>query len=101
MGDLEQPGSTIPGRRLRPRLPGGLEDGTLFLHNTRVTDAGLCFLSELRDLYSLHLNDTAVTDAGLEHLRGFHLNHVGLSGTRVTPAAIERLRNAMPGVEFD
>ncbi len=96
----------------------------LVLCGTRITDAGLARLPRLPRLAWLDLAGTAVTDRGLEHLlrwpalRRLDLSHtavtgkglavlerlprlerLSLHGTRVPPAAVERLRKRHPGLK--
>ena len=42
---------------------------SLYLNETKVTDAGLVHLKELKKLEVLFLNDTKVTDAGAKELQ--------------------------------
>ncbi len=59
----------------------------LFLDGTNVTDAGLANLEGLTSLRWLALSKTRVTDAGLVHLRGLvHLEVLQLNDTTVTDA---------------
>ena len=57
---------------------------------TRVTDAELEQLKELKNLRELNLGDTAITDAGLEHLKylkklqSLILEHTQLNGAGIT-----------------
>lgn len=65
----------------------------LRLTRTRITDDGLAHLKGLTNLKTLDLHHTAVTDGGLKHLMGLPLKNVGVSGTKVTAAGLERLKS--------
>ena len=61
----------------------------LDLGSTNVTDEGLANLEGLTSLHSLDLNGTQVTDAGLVHLKGLiQLEELGLAHTPVTDAGL-------------
>lgn len=63
----------------------------LFLGRSRISDHGLGSIQELR-LSRLHLDNTRVGDAGVKYLSGMEsLQVLGLSGTKVTDAALEYL----------
>ena len=65
----------------------------LYLKDTLVTDAGLTHLNELKSLRALSLRGTKVTDAGLWHLREFKgLEALSLNGTAVTDAGLAHLK---------
>ena len=68
----------------------------LQLSGNRITDQGLANLSDLTNLVHLYLDDNpGITDAGLEHLRdqvSSNLQELGLQGTSVTRAGLEKLR---------
>ncbi len=70
----------------------------LDLSKTGVTDEHLRLMHEIglhTLLARLDLNHTAVTDAGLAHLDGcIFLMELNLTGTKVTPAAVERFKKA-------
>lgn len=64
----------------------------LSLRRTKVTDAGLRTISEIRGLQGLFLTETAVTDEGLAHFAGMpELLALELSKTRVTDDGIRVL----------
>jgi hypothetical protein len=80
----------------------------LDLGNTGVTDDHLKLMHEIGLhvlLARLDLSNTAVTDAGLDHLDGcIFLMELNLSGTKVTPAAVQRFnlnRQADPRVKVN
>jgi hypothetical protein len=70
----------------------------LHLYRTKVTDAGLKELAELKGLKELHLQETKVTDAGLKELAGLKgLQELHLRGCReVTDAGVAELQKALP-----
>jgi Leucine-rich repeat (LRR) protein len=64
----------------------------LSLAGTRVTDAGVKKLKELKNLTSLDLAWTQVSDARLVELKGLkNLTELRLLGTRVTDAGLDKL----------
>jgi thiol-disulfide isomerase/thioredoxin len=66
---------------------------TLYLDGARVTDAGLKELKELKGLRKLDLSGTQVTDAGLRDFQELkELRHLDLRGTRVTDAGLKELK---------
>ena len=66
----------------------------LNLRGTKVTDAGLAHLANIKSLTQLHLERTAVTDAGLAHLSGLeNLEYLNLYGTQITDAGLAHLQN--------
>lgn len=70
----------------------GLSVHTLWLSSSRITDAGLAHLKEIRDLQGLTLNHTEVTDAGLIHLKAVtHLKELFISDTHITDAGLAHL----------
>jgi hypothetical protein len=62
----------------------------------KVSDGGLAHLKGLPRLHNLWLDNLPITDAGLEHLKGLRLDTLGVANTKVTPAAVEKLRKEMP-----
>src|SRR5262249_39814863 len=59
------------------------------LRGTKVTDAGLKVLKDLRNLQTLELAGTEVTDAGLKDLKDLkNLHELYLSGTKVTDTGL-------------
>ena len=66
----------------------------LNLKDTKITDAGLKHLVNLKNLKKLHLERTAVTDEGLANLSELsNLNYLNLYGTKVTDAGLDKLTN--------
>jgi hypothetical protein len=73
----------------------------LELGRDQITDAGMKSIGKLRRLSELLLDETRVTDAGLVDLEGLgSLKKIYLRDTTVTDLGIERLRQALPGVEI-
>jgi hypothetical protein len=65
----------------------------LDLGGTKITDAGLAPVSELRNLTRLHLERTAITDAGLACVAKLrNLEYLNLYGTAATDAGLQHLR---------
>lgn len=65
---------------------------SLNLAGSKVTDAGLSKLADLKNLRRLHLEKTGVTDAGLANLKGMtNLEYLNLYGTQVTDAGLSNL----------
>jgi Leucine-rich repeat (LRR) protein len=68
---------------------------TLHLSNTRVTDAGLQKLVELKKLNYMHLNGLPLTDDAVNSLLKLKsLSILELNGTKITPAGFDRLTAA-------
>jgi serine/threonine protein kinase len=63
----------------------------LNLRGTLVTDAALERLSRFPLLQRLDLSNTAITDAGLKHLTDMELRNLNLCGTKVTDTGIKNL----------
>jgi internalin A len=69
----------------------------LGLDDTRVTDAGLRQLGELKDLSELSLRNTDITDVGMKELSQLKgLKELDTSGTRVTVQGKAGLRVSLP-----
>src|SRR5262245_37392912 len=67
------------------------------LDTTKVTDAGLRELKELKSLQLLNLSGTKVTDAGLKELKELKsLRSLYLRHTKVTDAGVKELQAALP-----
>ena len=81
---------TLPGR------PVVLVD----LCGTKITDAGLKDLKELKGLQTLFLCETKITDAGLKDLKELKelkgLRKLDLGGTKITNAGLKDLKQALP-----
>ncbi len=64
----------------------------LDLHNTKISDAGLAHVAQLKQLMRLRLENTAITDAGLAHLQNLsQLEYLNLYGTKVSDAGLQHL----------
>jgi len=69
---------------------------------TKVTDADLKELKELKSLQGLRLGDTKVTDAGLKELKEVKsLQWLELGGLQVTDAGVKELKAALPGLKIE
>jgi len=69
----------------------------VYLGGTKVTDADLKALKELKDLQDLRLPGTQITDIGLKELKGLkNLKVLGLVGTQVTAAGVKEIQDALP-----
>lgn len=80
-------------------LPG-LE--SVYLRNTRITDAGLRHLQNLRNITHISLGKTRITDKGLEIVATFEkLQTVRLFDTRITDAGITKLMRLTHLAELD
>jgi Leucine-rich repeat (LRR) protein len=69
----------------------------LSITNHQLNDAGLAFLSNLKQLKTLAftgpVQDTGITVAGIAHLKGLKLDTLQLSGLRTTEAMLEQIGN--------
>ena len=75
---------------------------SLTIVGSRITDKGLVYLKNLRQLELLDLKkNPQITDAGLEHLEELkNLEKLILIGTSVTPAGVKRLQQALPNTKI-
>jgi hypothetical protein len=74
---------------------------SLDLSGTQVRDAGLKELKELKELRSLDLSDTEVRDAGLKELKELkELRKLNLYSTKVTDAGVAELQQALPNCKI-
>jgi len=65
----------------------------LNLAKTKISDAGLAKLKNLKNLNRLHLEQTAVGDAGVARLSGAdNLEYLNLYGTKVSDAGLKHLQ---------
>jgi beta-lactamase regulating signal transducer with metallopeptidase domain len=65
---------------------------TLYLHRTKITDAGMENLNSLTRLRKLYLGQTDVGDAGIAHLKGLtQLEYLDLGETQVTNGGLQKL----------
>ena len=90
---LKFPSSTTD-EQLAEKLKGWANAATsLFLANSKITDAGLAHLKGLENLKSLNLVWTKITDAGLAHLKGLSkLENLDLGATNLTDAGLVHLK---------
>lgn len=73
----------------------------LELDRTKITDACLPAIANLRTLHALSLNETAVTFTGVQHLTTLQtLQVLDLRGTKVTEEEKQHLRKMLPGVSI-
>ncbi|HUG93619.1 MAG TPA: hypothetical protein VML55_22455 [Planctomycetaceae bacterium] len=87
-----------------PITDAGLEhvarlDGVeaLYLSSTKISDRGVETLRRHAELKVLWLNYTAVGDGSIDTLSELRqLKHLRITGTRITPAGLERLERALP-----
>lgn len=72
---------------------------SLWLHDAQVTDAGLTHVAALSALHTLALNgNPGITDVGLSRLtRLTRLRWLFISGTAVSQAGVDSLRERLPG----
>ncbi len=79
---------------------GGLTNlSMLFLTGSKISDKGLSQLKGLKNLQVLALSRTEVTDSGLEVLKDMKsLKSLYVIGTKITPGAIDKFKQALPGV---
>jgi mono/diheme cytochrome c family protein len=65
---------------------------SLNLAGSKVTDAGMGVLSQLKNLSTLHLENSAATDAGLAHIASLErLQYINVYGTAITDAGLVHL----------
>jgi len=68
----------------------------LTLGNTKITDAGLVHLKELKKLRKIRISKTAITDAGMSHLAKCEtLEDIDVSQTKIGDIGVRELR-ALP-----
>jgi hypothetical protein len=73
----------------------------LDLNSTGITDEGLVYLKGLAQLKSLNLGGTKVTDAGVEHVKGLpRLQLLWLSGSKVSDAGLRDLRKTLANCQI-
>jgi hypothetical protein len=73
----------------------------LYLNDTKISDSGLIYLRDLKKLVELDLSNTNVTDKGLDHLKGLkNLKNLTLYGTKVTRDGMKRLKKLLPNCEI-
>ena len=90
---------TDQGLKSIVKMPSVNNVTTLTLSNTRITDEGISYLKELKNLRYLHLTDTAITDVSVGYLSEIpRLGQVYVSGTRLTKNGISDLQKRHPGL---
>lgn len=97
---LSLPGCTFDPGAFEP--VGNLHGLTwLDLNGSSVKDDDLPALARLSNLRILFLSHTEVSDRGLAHLHGMTgLRRIDLSGSRVTDEGVDKLREAIPGLQL-
>lgn len=68
----------------------------VYLNNTDATDADMKYVRYLWPCHGVYLRNTKITDDGLQELHGLPFNEIDLTGTKVTPAGINDLRQTLP-----
>src|SRR5262249_899692 len=82
----------LGGRVNRDQTKPGHPVVVVNLEGSKVTDAALRQVGELRNLRELHLDSTGITDAGLKELAPLgQLRELHLINTKVTDAALKHL----------
>lgn len=70
-------------------------------YNPQLTDKGIAHLQAMHSLTELRLGSTGITDAGLKYLYGLQkLKKIELLETKVTPAGIAALQQALPNCQI-
>lgn len=95
-GPEHSPRITDQGLRVIAEWPA---IATVSLWRTPITNDGLATLGRVKTLRNLSIGETAVTDDGLPHLYQLPLKNLNLSGTETTPEAIEKIKQAIPGLK--
>jgi hypothetical protein len=76
----------------------------LYLGGAKVSDAGLAYFKDCKNLTEVLLNDTLVSDEGVTYLKDCrNLKRLNVKKTKVTAAAVEEIKKALPGcrIEWD
>jgi Leucine-rich repeat (LRR) protein len=74
---------------------------SLGLTATKITDAGVVHLKDLRSLTNLKISLTGVADNGLTWLEALpNLSFLELYGTNVTDAGTDRLKMRLPNLRL-
>jgi len=63
----------------------------LNLCGTKITDKGLEYIAQYKQLVELYLDGTKITEKGLKHLRNTHIEMLRLSKTNITDEAITEI----------
>lgn len=96
----QSPRKSLPLAHLKPCQ----QVGELHLWQTRVTGTGFVHLKELPNLSRLYLAECPVTDENIGALSEcLKLRTLGLTKTRVSAAAVQKLAAALPlcQIEYD
>lgn len=95
--ELRLEGSTVDDAGLRALRPLAGTLSSLYLNDTRVTDAGIAHLAGFEDLSWLELERTRVTDASVPTLVAFpKLRLLELKGTATTAGGHAKVQGAHP-----
>ena len=74
----------------------------LSLNDTQVTDTGLAYFKDCKNLQWLGLTGTRVSDTGLAPFKDCKaLTHLKLQKTKVTPAMVEEFKKALPRCKIE
>lgn len=72
---------------------------SLTMQDTPITDNGLAQIAGLKDLWELHIHNTAVTGDGLSHLESLtKLRELQVPTTNVSKEDFAKLKQAIPGL---
>ena len=94
--NLENSSITDRGILCLPHLPALR---CLDLDSTHITDAAMRRISQFGSLEELWIESTAISDDGMAYLHSLvSLKFVSVAYCAISPAAIERLRSAIPGI---
>ncbi|WP_299469362.1 hypothetical protein [uncultured Gimesia sp.] len=69
------------------------------LDDTDATDTDMKYVRYLSPCHGVYLRNTQITDEGLKELHGLLLDEIDLTGTKVTSAGIQELRQTLPNKE--
>ncbi len=98
---LDLAGTTVADQDL-PAIAGLKNLRRLHLERTGVTDQGAAALAGARNLEWLDIYGTAIGDDGLAKLSGLtHLQRIFVWQTKATPAGIDALVSAIPGLHAE
>ncbi len=88
-----QPGKEITDEGLANLAESFPHLRSLYIGNSRITDAGLMKLQRMQEIKRLSLSATAVTDAGMESLKDLtQLETLAVAITKVTDVGLRRLQ---------
>jgi Leucine-rich repeat (LRR) protein len=67
------------------------------LNDTKITDAGVAFFVELKNLRSLSLTRTGITDQSVPYLKTLTwLTRLDIQSVKITPDGYNQLKAALP-----